>query len=141
MTNRNYRHIGASSRVNVDTVYEYFRLIKNKDINRVLDLFVDDAVVYEPFSNVLGGLRGKSAIKPFLEIALMANDGLQHKIEIKHQKQQQQQRQSKIDKEDQVTALVTFQRGGMIQARFAFQLEKAIHHSMNKIQSLHIEFI
>jgi hypothetical protein len=30
---------------------------------------------------IQGGLRGKSAIKPFLEIVLMANDRLQHKIE------------------------------------------------------------
>jgi hypothetical protein len=140
MTNRNYRHsIGASSLVQVDTIYEYFRLIKNKDINRLLDLFTDDAIIYEPFSNVHGGLRGKSAIKHFLEIALMANHGLQHKIEIEQKKQQQ--RQSNPDKEDQVTALVTFQRGGIIQARFTFQLEKAIKHSINKIRSLHIEFI
>jgi hypothetical protein len=75
-------------------------------------------------------LRGKNAIRPFLEIALMANDGLQHKIEIEQKKQQQRQ-----------SALVTFQRGGIIQARFTFQLEKTIKHSMNKIRLLHIEFI
>ncbi len=129
MTNRNYRHIGASSLVHGDTVYEYFRLIKNKDINRLLDLFVDDAIIYEPFSNIDGGLRGKSAIKPFLEVALMANDGLQHRIEI------EQQQQRNADNKNQVTALVTFERGGIVQARFTFQLEEAIEHSMNKIRS------
>jgi ketosteroid isomerase-like protein len=125
--------------VQEDTIYGYFRLIKNKDINRLLDLFTDDAIIYEPFSNIQGGLRGKSAIKPFLEIALMANDGLQHKIEIEQKKQQQ--RQSNTGKEDKVTALVTFQRGGMVQVRFTFQLEEAVEHTMNKIRSLHIEFI
>jgi hypothetical protein len=99
--------------------------------------FFDDAIIYEPFSKVDGGLRDKSAIKPFLEIALMANDGLQHKIEI----EQRQQQQRNIDNKNQVSALVTFQRGGMIQARFTFQLEEAIKHSINKIRSLHIEFI
>lgn len=137
MTNRNYKHIGASSIVHGDTVYEYFRLIENKDINRLLDLFADDAIIYEPFSNIQGGLRGKSAIKPFLEVTLMANDGLQHKLEI--EQQQQQERNTNI--KNQITALVTFERGGIVQARFTFQLEEAIEHSMNKIRSLHIEFI
>jgi hypothetical protein len=139
MTDTKYGHMDASSLVCADTIYEYFRLIKNKDINKLLDLFTDDAIIYEPFSNVHGGLRGRSAIRPFLEIAFMANDGLQHKIEIEQKKQQQQQ--SNTDKEDQVTAVVTFQRGEIIQARFTFQLEKTIKHSINKIRSLHIEFI
>lgn len=131
--------MGAPSLVRVDTIYEYFRLTRNKDINKLLDLFTDGATIYEPFSNLHGGLRGKSTIKPFLEIALMANDGLQHKIEIEQPKQQELQ--SNTDKEDQVTALVTFQRGEIIQARFTFQLDKVTKHRMNKIQSLRIEFI
>jgi len=87
---RKSKQIGAPAFSNTDTVYEYFRLVKNKDINRLLDLFADDAIIYEPFSNIQEGLRGKSAIKPFLEIVLMANDGLQHKIEFEQQNQQQQ---------------------------------------------------
>ncbi len=94
-----------------------------------MDLLVDDAIIYEPFSNIDGGLRGKSAIKPFLEVALMANDGLQHRIEI------EQQQQRNADNKNQVTALVTFEIGGIVQARFTFQLEEAIEHSMNKIRS------
>lgn len=114
--------------VHADTIYKYFRLIKNKDINRILDLFADDAIIYEPFSNIHEGLKGKSAIN--LEVVLMANDGLQHKIEIEH-----------ANNKNQVTMLVTFERGGSVQARFTFQLEEeAIEHRMNKIRSLHIVF-
>ena len=51
---------------NESIVYEYFRLIKNKDINGVLDLFADDAIIYEPFSKVDEGLKGKGSIRPFL---------------------------------------------------------------------------
>jgi hypothetical protein len=67
----------------------------------------------------------------------MSNDGLQHKIEI----EQQQRQERNTDNKDQVTALVTFERGGMVQAQFTFQLEEATEHSMNKVRSLRIEFI
>jgi ketosteroid isomerase-like protein len=33
-----------------DIVHEYFRLIKTKDMYRLLDLFADDAVIDELFS-------------------------------------------------------------------------------------------
>ena len=38
-----------------DIVHEYFRLIKAKDMYRLLDLFTDDAVIYEPFSRLEDG--------------------------------------------------------------------------------------
>ena len=46
----------------------------------LLDLFAYDAVVYEPFSKLAGGLRGRSAIESFLKVAIMANDALKHEI-------------------------------------------------------------
>ena len=58
--------IHSSVLVNKSIVYEYFRLIKNKDIDGLLSLFADDAEVREPFSNIIGGLQGKAAIRPFL---------------------------------------------------------------------------
>jgi hypothetical protein len=70
----------SSAPINKSIVYEYFELIKNKYINGLLSLFTDDAIIYEPFSNISGGLQGKSTIKPFLEIAMMANNGLIHNI-------------------------------------------------------------
>lgn len=140
MIDRKYRKTGTSILINENTVYEYFRLIKDKDINRLLDLFAYDATIYEPFSDIQGGLKGKSAIKPFLEVAIMANDGLLHEIEF-----EQRQQQRSTDSRDQVTALVTFERGGRVQARFTFELaptrESYDSYKPKKIQSLHIQFI
>jgi ketosteroid isomerase-like protein len=138
MINRKHKRIGTSTLLDEDIVYEYFKLIKNKDINRLLDLFSNDAIIYEPFSNINRGLRGKRAIKPFFEVAMMANDGLQHQIEF--------ERQKSIDDVDQVTALVTFERGGRVQARFTFSLISEgegynLRDNQKKIQTLCIEFI
>ncbi len=54
----NPKHRPATT--NEEIVYEYFRRIKKKDIDGVLDLFANDAIIYEPFSNIEGGLKGKS---------------------------------------------------------------------------------
>lgn len=126
-------------------VYEYFRLIKDRDINRLLDFFADDATIYEPFSKI-HGLQGKTAIKAFLEVALMANDGLQHEIRF----EKQHENLGNSDKcnnynhnTNQVTALVTFTRGGRLKAKFTFELSEENYNSqkLKKIQSLHIQFI
>src|SRR5919197_3048692 len=63
-----------------DIVFEYFKRIKNKDIESLMELFAPDAIVYEPFSKMTGGLKGKRAIESFLRVAVMANDTLQHQI-------------------------------------------------------------
>jgi hypothetical protein len=143
-TNRKHKQIGKVAFSDRETVYEYFRLVKNKDINRLLNLFADDAIIYEPFSNIQGGLRGKGAIKPFLEIVLMANDGLKNEIEYEEEGHQQEQKQQSTD--NRVTALVTFERGESVQARFEFELgekekENYDFHRLKKIQSLYIQFI
>jgi hypothetical protein len=76
----------------------------------------------------------------------MANDGLQHKIEFEEQLKQEQEQRS-TDNKNQVTALVTFERGGTVQGRFEFELadaelkENCNWHRLKKIQSLHIKFI
>jgi len=91
-----------------DIVHEYFRLIKAQDMYGLLDLFTDDAVIYEPFSKSedgKGGLQGKSRIEPFLNIAMMANAGLREEIEIEKPRLR---RDNGINK---VTAYVTFERG------------------------------
>lgn len=145
MTNRKHKQIRKVAFSDRETVYEYFGLVKNKDINRLLDLFADDAIIYEPFSNIQGGLRGKSAIKPFLEVVLMANDGLQNDIELEGQQQEEEQ-----SAHNRITALVTFERGGRVQAQFEFELALEMEekgneiydfHRLKKIQSLYIQFI
>ena len=137
----------------IDIVFEYFRRIRNKDVPALLDLFVDDAVVYEPFSKSDGiqskttGLRGKYAIESFLRVAIMANEGLKGTIKI-------DKSDEKIDSKsqsNQITALVTFERGDRITARFTFELISPvinnnddimnINQKVKKIKSLHIQFI
>jgi ketosteroid isomerase-like protein len=133
---RNPKHRSATA--NEKIVYEYFRRINNKDLNGMLNLFADDAIIYEPFSNV-GGLRGKSAIKPFFDVVLMANDGLQHMIEFVKS-------QNASNDNNQVIALVTFERGRTVQGQYTFVLrseqeEQYRYRREKRIQTLHIEFI
>lgn len=115
-----------------DIVSEYFKLITNKDIDGLLNLFAHDAVIYEPFSNVEGGLRGRSAIEPFLRVVLMANENLQPEIVI-------EKRESNKNK---VTALVTFEKGDKVTGRFTFEFDSGnISEPDKKIKTLRIHFI
>lgn len=104
----------------------YFHLISRKDVQGLLDLFAHDAVVYEPFSNIEGGLKGKSAIEYFLRVAIMANTGMKRSIEF-------------VDKSaDSITAIVTFERGDSIKARFNFHF--IMEETGKKIKMLRIKF-
>jgi len=136
-----HKHPKHPSRAgNESIVYEYFRLIKSKDINGVLNLFTDDAIIYEPFSNIDGGLKGKGSIRPFLDVVMAATDDMRHEIEF--------EKTQDANKEDDhaVAALVTFERGGKTQARYIFELtsrqEQYDYTDVGKkIQILHIELI
>ncbi|HXX95845.1 MAG TPA: nuclear transport factor 2 family protein [Candidatus Bathyarchaeia archaeon] len=133
--------IGIPLLINKSIVYEYFRLLKNKDINRLLNLFADDGIIYEPISNIDAGLKGKSAIKPFLEVAMMANERMQQDIEF----EKPGLRTNKNDTKNQLTAVVTFEKGGRVRARYNFELsaesESDLNYQAKKIQTLQIEFI
>ena len=119
-------------------VYEYFRLITKKDVNALSNLFADDAIVYEPFSNIDGGLKGGDSIKHFLSVVLMANDGMRHEIEFV--------KASDNKEEDKTVALVTFEKGEKVQARYVFELtskheQYGYTDEGKKIRTLHIEFM
>jgi hypothetical protein len=124
-----------------DIVHEYFRLIKAKDMYGLLDLFTDDAVIYEPLSKSEDGkrgLQGKSSIEPFLNVAIMANAGLREEIVI------EKPRLRRDNGINQVTAYVTFERGGKVKARFTFELSSEENYNsqkQKKIQSLHLQFV
>jgi ketosteroid isomerase-like protein len=126
---------------NEDIVREYFRGIKSKDINRLLDLFTEDAVIHEPFSKLDRGktvLRGKSTIESFLKVATMASDGLKQEIEFEKPELRQDSHS------DRVICYVTFERGGKTRARFTFELGSEQNHNpskQKKILALRIEFI
>ena len=113
-----------------EIIYQYFKCIENKDLQGALELFDYDAVVQEPFSNVTE-LKGKSAIEPFLKVALMANSNLKHKIKI----------EKKSKNTNEIMALVTFEKGDRMKGRFTFEFtNNYASTSEKKIKSLRIEF-
>ena len=112
-------------------VARYFKCMDSKDLDGILDLFDYDAVLYEPFSNITEGLKGRSSIEPFLKVAMMANHNLERKIKIE-----------KPSKPNKVTALVTFEKGDKVRSKFTFEFQDDDQaNGTIKIKSLHIEFL
>ncbi len=111
-------------------VAHYFRGIDNKDLDSILELFDYDAELYEPFSNITGGLKGKSSIEPFLKVAMMANNNLERRIKIE-----------KTSNPNSVTALITFKRSDKVNSRFTFKFQDDETSGKKKIKSLRIEFL
>jgi hypothetical protein len=116
-----------------EIVARYFKCMDSRDLEGMLDLFDYDAVVYEPFSKV-EGLHGKSAIEPFLKVALMANSELERKIKIEKTKNPNNNNNS-------IVALITFEKGKQIKGRFTFEFTDDEDSKEKKIKSLHIEFL
>ena len=110
-------------------VARYFRCIDTKDLDGILELFDYDAEVYEPFSNITGGLKGRSSIEPFLKVAMMANNNLRRTINIQ-----------KPNKPNSITALVMFEKGDKVKSKFTFEFQDD-DGSRKKIKSLRIEFL
>jgi ketosteroid isomerase-like protein len=132
---------------NEQMVYDYFRLIDKKDLEGLLRLFAEDVIIYEPFSKEGGGLRGKDAIKDFLQITIMANAGTSREIEFTSDSSKTEQRET-----SEITALVTFQGDGALKGKFSFKfvieievLEDSRGFSMTlpskKIKELRIQII
>jgi ketosteroid isomerase-like protein len=130
------RRTGSPSLVvlsNREMVNEYFRLVTEKDVRGLVQLFDEDATVFEPFSNVKGGLAGMTTIENFLRVVVMANAGFKRTIKF-------------VDEsEDRITAIVTFERGDSITGKFAFSFvirtdSEGVQVS-KKIAMLRIEFI
>ena len=119
-----------------EIVARYFRYMDSKDLAGMLDLFDYDAVVYEPFSKV-EGLHGRSAIEPFLKVAIMANSNLRRTIKIeKPRKKPNDNNRSKL------IALITFEKGEKLKGRFTFEFtDNDDAYREKKIKSLHIEFL
>ena len=120
-------------------VHEYFR---TKDIYRLLDLFMDDAIIHEPFSKSedgMGRLQGKTAIESFLTVAMMASEGLREEVEIEKPKL------SRDNDINQVIAYVTFERGGKLRGKFTFELSSEENSNslqkQKKIKFLDIQFV
>jgi len=110
-------------------VTQYFRCIDNKDLDGILELFDYDAKLYEPFSNITGGLKGRSSIEPFLKVAMMANSNLERMIKIE-----------KTNDSNSIIALITFKRGDKVNSRFIFEFQDDETRG-KKIKSLRIDFL
>ncbi|HXV46293.1 MAG TPA: nuclear transport factor 2 family protein [Nitrososphaera sp.] len=115
-----------------EVVYQYFKCIDTRDLSGTLDLFDYDAVVHEPFSNITGGLKGRSSIEPFLKVAMMANSSLQRTIKF-------EKPSGKVNS-NKITALITFEKGDRVKGRFTFEFENGTV-GPKKIKSLNIEFL
>lgn len=136
---------------NKEIISQYFRLLQNKDIDGLKDLFWSDATVYEPFSKLEHGLRGWSQIEPFLKVAIMANESLSNKIafeessRIKNKDLKDEEKNIGNSNNDIVEALVTFQKDNVIKAKFRFELSNQANtiddSERKKIKVLHIQFI
>ena len=70
-------------------VSAYFHLINEKDMQGLLNMFTDDCVIYEPFGKGPQShntttektcLKGKSEVESFLNVVMMASNGLRYQI-------------------------------------------------------------
>jgi hypothetical protein len=113
-----------------DIIVEYFKCIDKKDVEGALELFDFDAVVFEPFSNIGDGLKGKRAIEPFLKVAMMASTNFKRVIDF----------EDSLENDNRITALVTFERGDKTSGRFTFEFTPNGPQREKKIRALHIEF-
>ncbi len=109
---------------------EYFKLLAAKDVDNLLNLFAHDAVVYEPFSKS-DGLRGRSAIEPFLRVVMMATENVKQGVVIE-----------KTRSKNAVTAIATFEKGDMVKGRYTFEFtDRNAGPRERKIKTLRIKFI
>ena len=116
-------------------VARYFKCMDSKDLDGMLELFDYDAVVYEPFSKV-NGLHGRSAIEPFLKVAMMANRELRRTVKIEKKVKKESDNNNEI-----IAALITFEKGKKVKGRFTFEFTDRDDSGEKMIKSLHIEFL
>jgi hypothetical protein len=122
-----------------------------------MEIFAPDAIVYEPFSKITGGLKGKRAIESFLRVAVMANDTLQHQIVLEKEANIDEPKSdfkgnngNNNNNTNLITALVKFEKGDSVRARFTFELVSdssgnddgaTASKKYNRIKTLHIQFL
>ena len=115
-----------------EIIRQYFKCVEEKDVEGALELFDSDAIIYEPFSNISEGLRGRSSIEPFLRVAMMANSNFRRSIDL----------QRRSANGNTIEALVTFEKGDKTLGKFTFEFtsEEPNPRGQLKIKVLHIKF-
>jgi hypothetical protein len=125
---------------NEQAVFHYFNCIGSKDLDGLLNLFAEDAELIEPFSKEKG-LRGHSAIEPFLKVAFMANSELKRQITIERNSLQGRRKNT-------VMARVYFEKGESLEGSFTFEFADEVSAASSgtstrvypKIKKLTIKF-
>ena len=116
--------------VNQKLVFECFELASQNKVEELLEFFADDVTIYEPFSKKEEGLHGKPAVRSFLNMMTLASDdSLRYDISIEK------------DKNDKVVALVVFEKGDKIEARFSFEMIAGKKEKDKKIKVVRVEFL
>jgi ketosteroid isomerase-like protein len=116
---------------NQKLVSECFKMASQKEIEELLELFADDVIIYEPFSKKEEeeGLHGKPAVRSFLNmVTLASDDSLRYDISIEE------------DSNDKIAALVMFEKGDKITAKFTFEMTPGKDKD-KKIRVVRVEFL
>jgi ketosteroid isomerase-like protein len=111
-------------------VVEYFRAVSSGDMDGLLRLFSDDALIFQPFSK--STIVGKSQIEMFLKTVIMANSGMQRDLKIERAR----------GGKSRLIAFVTFVKSDILKGKFTFEVDNTKKSKLEaKIKSLKIEFI
>ena len=117
-----------------NTVYSYFRAIKENDIDNLIDMFEDDAVIQEPFSKE-AQLQDKRNFRSFFQIVCMANEELEHDLFFEDEPD-----------DNGISVLCTFQEGETVCVRFSFRFSPSSRMNAKgmierRIAKLQIQFL
>jgi RimJ/RimL family protein N-acetyltransferase len=130
---KRHRNMSIASRrmtANQKLVFECIKLASQNKIEELLELFADDVIIYEPFSKKEEGLHGKPAVRSYLNMMTLASDdSLHYNISIEE------------DSNDKIVALVVFEKGDKITAKFAFEMTPSKDNKNKKIRVVRVEFL
>lgn len=117
-------------KINEQIVIEYFRRVTSKDIDGLVSLFSDDAVIFQPFSK--SAIVGKSQIEMFLKTVIMANSGMQRELNI----------ETAGDEYSRLIVFVDFLKSSILKGKFTFEVDDSKKSKLEgRIKSLKIEFV
>ncbi|MGD1837928.1 MAG: nuclear transport factor 2 family protein [Nitrososphaeraceae archaeon] len=72
--------IEISNSIKKNIIMKYFRFVQIGDLDNLLELFDEDIIIYEPFSKIKKGLKGKQNITSFLKIAIFSTKDMRYDL-------------------------------------------------------------
>lgn len=115
--------------INEQLVIEYFKKITFNDVDGLLRLFSEDAVIFQPFTKT--AIAGKSQIESFLKTVFMANSGMQRDLRFERTP----------GDNAQLIVFVTFLKSAILKGKFTFKFDTKNSKLVGRIKSLKIEFV